>query len=73
MIMALASAMSVYKELIYSLVPFPSVLISAGEQGDADELIFLIIALMTTLLCVVIPLLRHRSAFREFRHYLKHA
>ena len=73
MIMALASAMSVYKELIYSLVPFPSVLISAGEQGDADELIFLFIALVTTLLCVVIPLVRHRASFREFQHYLKTA
>ena len=73
MIMALASAMSIYEELVYTLVPFPSVLISASEQGDADTFIFLIIALVTTLLCVAIPLLRHRAAFREFQYHLKHA
>ena len=73
MIMALASAMSKYEELIYTLVPFPSVLIAASEQGDADELLFLVIAVITTLLCVAIPLLRHRASFREFQHHLKHA
>lgn len=71
MIMTLASAMSKYEDLIYMLVPFPSVLIAANERGEADDLLFLILSLTTTLLCVAVPLLRHRAVFREFQYHLK--
>jgi len=46
-------------------------MISANAQGEADEPIFLVIALATTFFSVTIPLLRHRAAFRQFQHHLK--
>jgi len=71
MIMTLAGAMSRYEELIFTLAPLPSVMFSANAQGEADEPIFLVIALATTFFSVTIPLLRHRAAFRQFQHHLK--
>ena len=73
MIMTLAGAMARFEELIFTLVPLPSVLIFASERGEADEFIFLVLALATTFLSVTIPLLRHRMAFRQFQHHLKNA
>jgi hypothetical protein len=64
--------MSRFEELIFTLAPLPSVLIFASERGKADEFIFLVLALATTFLGVTIPLLRHRTAFRQFQHHLKH-
>lgn len=72
MIMTLAGAMARYDELIYTLAPLPSVLIYANARGEADELIYLIIALTTTFCCVAIPLLRNRAPLQQFRHHLKH-
>ena len=73
MIMTLARAMSRFEELIFTLAPLPSVLIFASEPGKADEFIFLVLALATTFLSVTIPLLRHRTAFRQFQYHLKNA
>lgn len=73
MIMTLAGAMARFEELIFTLAPLPSVLIFASERGEADEFIFLVLALATTFLSVTIPLLRHRTAFRQFQHHLKNA
>lgn len=73
MIMTLAGAMARFEELIFTLAPLPSVLIFASERGEADEFIFLVLAIATTLFSVMIPLLRHRTAFRQFQHHLKNA
>lgn len=73
MIMTLAGAMARFDELIYTLAPLPSVMILASERGEADDFIFLVLALATTFLSVAVPLLRHRAALRQFRHHLKNA
>jgi hypothetical protein len=65
--------MARFEELIFTLAPLPSVLIFASERGEADEFIFLVLAIATTLFSVMIPLLRHRTAFRQFQHHLKNA
>jgi hypothetical protein len=73
MIMTLAGALARFEELIYTLAPLPSVLIFANGRGEADEFLYLILALATTFLGVAIPLLRHRATFRQFQHHLKNA
>ncbi|MEQ1842610.1 MAG: hypothetical protein ABL994_19595, partial [Verrucomicrobiales bacterium] len=67
----LANAIPQYEDLIFVAVPIPSVLISGLADGEADELVHLLIALATTLLAVTIPLVRHQKDLREFRHHLK--
>ncbi len=72
MLMAFATAMRGYDELIYTLAPLPSVLISAHQSGAADEPRYLVLALATTFFCAAVPLLRQRQARARFRHHLKH-
>jgi len=74
MISAVAEAMPRYDELIYKLVPLPSVMIVATESGGADStsrLIYLGIAMLTLLLGITVPLLRHRAALADFLLHLR--
>lgn len=74
MVGSLASALSRYEELIYSLAPVPSVLLVAlenGGSGSQTHLIYLAAALLTFLLGFAVPLLRQRDAVADFLRQLK--
>jgi hypothetical protein len=74
MIAVLSDAMSRYDDLIFALVPIPSVLLVAVENGGADrefELIYFGAAVLTLVLGIAVPFLRQREAVREFVRNLK--
>jgi hypothetical protein len=74
MIAVLSDAMSRFDDLIFALVPVPSVLLVAVENGGADrrfELIYFGAAVLTLILGVAVPFLRQREAVREFVRNLK--
>ncbi len=74
MVAALAEAISRFDHLIFALVPVPSVLLVAVQNGGADarfELIYLAAALLTLLLGIAIPLLRQREAVHDYVRNLK--
>jgi hypothetical protein len=74
MIAALAEALDRFDHLIFALVPIPSILLVAVENGGASaqfELIYLAVAFLTLLLGIAIPLLRQRAAVRDYLHHLK--
>lgn len=71
---ALASALSRYDELIYCLVPIPSVLLVAlenGGSGSQAKLIYLAAALLSFLLGFAMPMLRQQSAIADYLRHLK--
>lgn len=74
MVSILAAAISRYDDLIYAIVPIPSVLLVAIENGGASPSlrnIYLASALLTLLLGIAVPLLRQREAVRDFTRHLK--
>jgi hypothetical protein len=74
MIAVLSDAMSRYDDLIFALVPIPSVLLVALENGGTDrkfELIYFGAAVLTLVLGIAVPFLRQREAVREFVRNLK--
>lgn len=69
MVAVLSDAMSRFDDLIFALVPIPSVLLIAMENGGSTrqfELIYFAAAVLTLILGVAIPFLRQREAVREF-------
>lgn len=66
MVTAMAKAIPGNDELIYACIPLPSVLLVAAADRDADEFYFIVISAITTMICVLVPLLRNRSMIREF-------
>lgn len=76
MVGVLGSAISQYEGLIYSCLPIPSVLLVAVEASPTPssrlQLLYFGLAVLTLLLGILIPLLRQRQAFRQFRHHLRH-
>lgn len=74
MVAALASALSRFDDLIYALVPVPSVLLVALENGGTTtnfELTYFAIAFLTLFLGIAVPLLRQRDAVRDYLANLK--
>lgn len=65
-----ANAVPKYENLVYLVLPLPSVLIYGTLEGDADDLVYLAIALSTTFLAATGPLVRSRRNLRDFRHHL---
>lgn len=71
LIMVLSEAMRSYQDLIFTLLPFPQVLVAASERPDRiDSPVFLVIALVTLFVCCVFPLLRGRKQVKEFSREL---
>jgi len=74
MVAILSDALSQYDDLIFALIPIPSVLLFAVESGGIAppfERIYFGAAVLTLFLGVVVPFLRHRDAVREFTRNLK--
>ncbi len=71
MIAAIASAIGRWEDLIYSLIPMPSVLLVAYGETDIERPHYVILTVTTTLLCILVPLLRHRDSVKEFFLHLK--
>ena len=74
MIAALAEALDRFDHLIFALVPIPSILLVAVENGGASaqfERIYLAAAFLTLILGIAIPLLRQRAAVSDYLHHLK--
>ena len=58
------------EELIFTLLPLPSVLIFAYEKSQLHNIQFLFIIPFTTILCIGVPLIRKRRSLAEFFHCL---
>tara|TARA_R110002096_G_scaffold44160_12_gene118832 strand:- start:521 stop:1576 length:1056 start_codon:yes stop_codon:yes gene_type:complete len=71
MVAAIANAVGRWEDLIYTLLPFPSVLLFAYGDHSISKPHYLFIALGTTLLCLIVPLLRNRKSVGEFFTHLK--
>lgn len=74
MIFSLAQAMPRHEGLVYAFVPVPSALLVAANQSGLDanfHLVYLAAAILTLLLGVLVPPLRHRSALEDFRRHLR--
>lgn len=71
LLVVMANSLDFGEEMIALFVPCPSVLLAMAAEGSLDHFIYVIIAILTTFLCVVIPLLRNREAVREFARNLK--
>jgi len=70
MVMSIASMLGRWEETIYMLCPLPSVLVFGASRANVDETAFFALALGTTFLCVMAPLLCHRRDWREFIRWL---
>ena len=55
-----------WQELIFTLLPLPSVLMFAFENSELNNIQFLFIIPCTTILCIGIPLIRSRKSLAEF-------
>ena len=66
MVSALASAMERWAELVYLLVPIPSVIAVAANDSEIEVPILLLVAVATTIVCIGFPLIRHHRRVREF-------
>ena len=71
MVAMITNATGRWEELIFSLVPLPSVLLLAYDESELQNVQFLFIIPATTLICVLVPLFRARNSFKEFRKYLR--
>lgn len=74
MVWILSEGMSRFDDLIFALVPIPSVLLVAVEDGGASrdfELVYFAAAVLTLVLGIAVPFLRQREAVREFVRNLK--
>jgi len=70
----LAEALDRFDHLIFALVPIPSILLVALENGGANDgykLIHLATALLTLLIGIAVPLFRQRASVGEFIRHLK--
>ena len=70
MVSFIAAAIGRWEELTFSLAPLPSVLMVAYERSELHNIQFLFIVPATTLICVVVPLIRGRRSFGEFIKHL---
>ncbi len=75
MVVAFGELVSRYEQLVYLLVPLPSVLLFAVSKGSvvSYDHFFLAEAMITFALGLAVPLLRQREAVREFFRHLKSA
>ena len=72
MVSFIAAAIGRWEELTFSLAPLPSVLIVAYERSELHNIQFLFIVPATTLICVVVPLVRGRKSFGKFiKHMIR--
>ncbi|MDF1739517.1 MAG: hypothetical protein P1U86_10195 [Verrucomicrobiales bacterium] len=71
LVLVMANAIRHYEDLIYSVLPLPSVLLFASADGEANKPIFLYIALITTALCLLVPRIRSHAQYRDFFKHLK--
>lgn len=71
MIVAIGAAIDKYESLIYLCVPLPSVFVYAAGETNADTPLHFAIAIGTTIICLVLPMLRHRAKLKEFSAALK--
>lgn len=71
LVLVMANAISHYEDLIYSIIPLPSVLLFASADGNADKPLFFYIALGTTAVCLLIPRIRSHAQYRDFFKHLK--
>ncbi len=76
MVAVLAAALPRHDDLVHAIVPIPSVLLAAVENGGASrtfELVYFAAAVLTFALGIAVPLMRQREALRDFARHLKPA
>jgi len=71
LVLVMAGTLRVYEEIIYAIVPLPSLLLFAAAEGEAGKPHFFFIAIATTAICLLIPCLRSRAHYRDFFRNLK--
>ncbi|MDA7920157.1 hypothetical protein N9B73_00245 [Verrucomicrobiales bacterium] len=71
LVLVMANAIRHYEDLIYSVIPLPSVLLFASADGEADAPLFFYIALATSAVCLLIPRIRSHAHYRDFFKHLK--
>lgn len=60
-----------YEDMLYLCLGIPSVLWVGSQNASLDGPIPLAIAILTSILCIAVPLLRNRESVREFFRNLK--